>query len=78
MVSKRVFGFQRAFNLVSAKFMIVSLWQVPDKSTSELMVHFYEFYLKGFSKEESLKKAQDTIKSKYQSPYYWAGFVLIE
>jgi CHAT domain-containing protein len=42
------------------------------------MVHFYEFYLKGFSKEESLKKAQDFIKSKYQSPYYWAGFVLIE
>lgn len=73
-----VFGLQRAFKLAGAKSMIVSLWQVPDQSTSELMVHFYEFYLKGFSKKESLKKAQEIIKSKYQSPYYWAGFMLIE
>ena len=73
-----VFGLQRAFKLAGAKSMIVSLWQVPDQSTSELMVHFYEFYLKGFSKKESLKKAQAIIKSKYQSPYYWAGFMLIE
>lgn len=73
-----VFGLQRAFKLAGAKSMIVSLWQVPDQSTSELMVHFYEFYLKGFSKKESLKKAQNIIKSKYQSPYYWAGFMLIE
>jgi CHAT domain-containing protein len=73
-----VFGLQRAFKLAKAKSMIVSLWQVPDQSTSELMVPFYEFYLKGFSKKESLKKARDIIKSKYQSPYYWAGFMLIE
>lgn len=76
--SEGVFGLQRAFKLAGAKSMIVSLWQVPDKSTSELMVHFYEFYLKGFSKKESLKKAQNIIKSKYQLPYYWAGFVLLE
>lgn len=73
-----VFGLRRAFKLAGVKSMIVSLWQVPDQSTSELMVHFYEFYLKGFSKKESLKKAQEIIKSKYQSPYYWAGFMLIE
>jgi CHAT domain-containing protein len=42
------------------------------------MVHFYEFYLKGFSKKESFIKAQNKIKKKYQSPYYWAGFMLIE
>lgn len=72
-----VFGLQRAFKLAGAKSMIVSLWQVPDQSTSELMVHFYEFYLKGFSKKESIKKAQNIIKSKYQSPYFWAGFMLI-
>lgn len=73
-----VFGLQRAFKLAGAKSMIVSLWQVPDQSTSELMVYFYEFYLKGFSKKVSLKKAQEIIKSKYKSPYYWAGFMLIE
>lgn len=76
--SEGVFGLQRAFKLAGAKSMIVSLWQVPDKSTSELMVHFYEFYLKGFSKKESLLKAQNEIKRKYKFPYYWGGFMLIE
>ncbi len=76
--SEGVFGLQRAFKLAGVKSMIVSLWQVPDKSTSELMVHFYEFYLDGFSKKEALKKAQNIIKDKYKSPFYLAGFVLIE
>lgn len=76
--SEGVFGLQRAFKLAGAKSMIVSLWQVPDKSTSELMVHFYEFYLNGFSKKESLLKAQNEIKRKYKLPYYWGGFMLIE
>lgn len=73
-----VFGLQRAFKLAGAKSMIVSLWQVPDQSTSELMVHFYEFYLKGYSKKESLLKAQNDIEKKYKQPFYWAGFMLIE
>jgi CHAT domain-containing protein len=73
-----VFGLQRAFKLAGAKSMIVSLWQVPDQSTSELMVHFYEFYLKGFSKKESLINAQNEIKKKYKQPFYWAGFMLIK
>jgi CHAT domain-containing protein len=73
-----VFGLQRVFKLAGAKSMIVSLWQVPDQSTSELMVHFYEFYLNGFSKKESLVKAQNEIKKKYKLPFFWAGFMLIE
>lgn len=73
-----VFGLQRAFKLAGVKSAIVSLWQVSDKPTSELMVCFYKFYLNGFSKKESLRKAQDEIKKKYKSPFYWAGFMLIE
>lgn len=73
-----VFGLQRAFKLAGAKSMIVSLWQVPDKSTSELMIHFYDFYLNGSSKKEALKKSQELIKKKFSNPYYWAGFVLLE
>lgn len=76
--SEGVFGLQRAFKLAGAKSMIVSLWQVPDKSTSELMIHFYNYYLKGNTKRESLLKAQEDIKDKYKLPFYWAGFTLIE
>lgn len=76
--SEGVFGLQRAFRMAGAKSLIVSLWQVPDHSTSELMVHFYKFYLNGFSKKEALGKAQSEIKKKYKLPFYWGGFILIE
>ena len=73
-----IFGLQRAFKMAGTKSMIVSLWEVPDKSTSELMVSFYKYYLNGFSKKESLIKAQNEIKIKYKLPFYWAGFMLVE
>jgi CHAT domain-containing protein len=76
--SEGVFGLQRAFKLAGVKSLIVSLWQVPDKQTSELMYKFYFYYLEGDSKREALRKAQDDIRSKYINPYYWAGFELIE
>ena len=76
--SEGVFGLQRAFKLAGVKSLIVSLWQVPDKETSELMYKFYFYYLKGDSKRKSLQKAQSDIRSKYINPYYWAGFELIE
>jgi len=76
--SEGVFGLQRAFKLAGAKSLIVSLWQVPDKQTAELMLKFYNFYLDGHSKTEALKKAQNSIRKEYPNPYYWAGFELIQ
>lgn len=76
--SEGVFGLQRAFKLAGAKSLIVSLWQVPDKQTAELMLKFYDYYLSGSSKTEALKKAQNDIKKSYSNPYFWAGFELIQ
>lgn len=76
--SEGVFGLQRAFKLAGVKSLIVSLWQVPDKQTSELMLKFYNYYLNGSSKTNALKDAQNDIKKKHPNPYFWAGFELIE
>lgn len=76
--SEGVFGLQRAFKLSGVHSLIVSLWQVPDKQTSELMAQFYHFYLNGIPKNEALKKAQMEIRKKYPEPFNWAGFVLLE
>ena len=72
-----VFGLQRAFKLAGAKNMIMSLWQVPDKETVELMTIFYSHKLNGMSIYESFNKAKNAMRKKY-APYYWAAFVLIE
>jgi len=77
--SEGVYGLQRAFRIAGAKFLIVSLWQVPDTQTQELMRLFYENWL---DKQESLRDAfnhaQQTMREQEPNPYIWAGFVLIE
>lgn len=72
-----VYGLQRAFKLAGVKNIILSLWQVPDKETAELMTIFYNNYLSGKSINESFNLAQQSLRKKY-SPYYWAAFILIE
>lgn len=76
--SEGVFGLQRAFKLGGAKSLIVSLWQVPDEETAELMISFYDYYLSGETKFNALKKAQNDIRKNNPNPFFWAGFELIE
>ncbi|MEM7367967.1 MAG: CHAT domain-containing tetratricopeptide repeat protein [Bacteroidota bacterium] len=73
-----VYGLQRAFKIAGAKYILMSLWQVPDQATQELMVVFYEKWLGGMEIRAALQEAQKQIRQKYKEPYYWAGFVLVE
>ena len=75
--SEGVFGLQRAFKMAGVKKMIVSLWQVPDKETAELMTAFYTSWLKGKNVNDAFYQAQADMRKKY-SPFYWAAFVLVE
>jgi len=77
--SEGVFGLQRAFKMAGARYLIMSLWQVPDFQTQDLMVTFYSRWLEGkMTIPEAFKVAQQEMKEKYQNPYFWAGFVLME
>lgn len=72
-----VLGLQRAFKLAGVKQLILSLWRVRDKETTELMMLFYRNWLSGQTVREALRKAQLTMRKKYP-PFYWAGFVVVE
>ncbi|MFN0215944.1 MAG: tetratricopeptide repeat protein [Saprospiraceae bacterium] len=75
-----VYGLQRAFKIAGAKYLIMSLWQVNDQKTRELMVEFYRQYL-DYNRPvpEAFWLAQQAMRAKYPgSPYVWAGFVLVE
>jgi CHAT domain-containing protein len=74
-----VYGLQRAFKIAGVKNIIMSLWQVPDQHTAELMVMFYDNWLnKKMSIRKALLAAQNSMRDKKLEPYYWAGFVLLE
>lgn len=75
--SEGVFGLQRAFKMAGVKNIIMSLWKVPDTQTAELFDIFYSECFAGKTIHESFQSAQSQMKAKY-SPYYWAGFVLLE
>ncbi|MBK9190680.1 MAG: CHAT domain-containing protein [Crocinitomicaceae bacterium] len=75
--SEGVFGLQRAFKMAGVKYLIMSLWQVPDKETSEFMILFYKNLIKEKDIPVAFQKTQKAIREKYD-PYYWGAFVLIE
>jgi CHAT domain-containing protein len=77
--SEGVYGLQRAFKIAGAKNVVMSLWQVPDAATRNLMELFYNYYLvKHLSIRESFYRAVNDVKRKDDNPYLWAGFVLVE
>jgi len=72
-------GLTRGFMYAGASSVVASLWKVDDEATAELMRLFYGYMLRdGLSPAAALRKAQVTMsqQKRWQSPYYWAGFVI--
>jgi CHAT domain-containing protein len=72
-------GLVRGFMYAGSARVVASMWDVNDKSTAELMKRFYQGMLKdGLRPAAALRAAQVSMwkDRKWQSPYYWAGFVI--
>ena len=82
-----IIGLTRALLYAGAKNLMVSLWQVSDQSTSDLMIDFYKNLL---SKKSSrlpntarfaplLQQAKLKMisEAKFAHPFYWSPFILI-
>ena len=74
-----VFGLQRAFKQAGAQTIIMSLWPVNDNATQLLMTEFYRNWITNHqSKREAFRNAQNTVRSQYPEPVYWAGFIMLD
>ena len=74
-----IIGLTRGFMSAGASGVIASLWKVDDDATAELMKLFYEgMFQKGLLPASALREAQLAMskQKRWQSPYYWAGFVI--
>ncbi|MBM4344517.1 MAG: CHAT domain-containing protein [Deltaproteobacteria bacterium] len=80
-----VFGLRRALALAGVHGALMSLWQVADRETADLMGHFWRDLAgcKGptcqpyrvLARAQAAMRAQLTKAGRPAHPYYWAGFV---
>jgi CHAT domain-containing protein/Tfp pilus assembly protein PilF len=71
-------GLTRGFMYAGASRIIVSMWNVSDKGTADLMSRLYKGMIKdGLRPTAALRAAQIELwkQKQWQSPYYWAAFV---
>jgi CHAT domain-containing protein len=76
-------GLTRAFLQAGSNSVLATLWEVDDRSTVGLMKGFYTHLEESGVNDDkavALAEAQRSLRSskKYQHPYYWAPFVLVE
>lgn len=72
-----VYGLRRAFTLAGTETLMMSLWEVSDVVTRELMMNYYKNLKNGMERGESLRQVQlQMLKKKgREHPFYWAAFI---
>jgi tetratricopeptide (TPR) repeat protein len=70
-------GLQRGLFYAGATSLLLSLWDVHDRSTAELMQEFYKNYIHTGDMAASLQTAMRSLRQQNPHPYYWAPFVLV-
>jgi CHAT domain-containing protein len=60
--------------------VLVSLWQMSDTTTADLMIGFSDRMLRGESKAAALREVKRELirrNPEYAKPRYWAPFILV-
>lgn len=81
VTAEGVFGLQRAFKKAGVGTIIMSLWKVDDKVTSEFMTTFYEHLAdknNAWNKRKAFEEAKEIIRKKHPDPFHWAAFVMLD
>ena len=70
-------GLQRGLFCAGATTLLLSLWDVHDQSTAQLMQHFYRDYIRTNDMAGALQRAMQQLRRQNPHPYFWAPFVLV-
>ena len=76
-----VMSLARGFVYAGTPSIVMSLWEVEDKSGAELMKNFYKNLLRGQSKSEAMRNAKLTgiknARPENSHPFFWSSFVVM-
>lgn len=70
-------GLIRGLLYAGAQSLLLTLWNVQDRSTADFMTYFYRRFQAEADKAPALQGAMQELRQQYPHPYYWAPFVLI-
>jgi CHAT domain-containing protein len=70
-------GLTRGLLHAGARALLLSLWDVHDRSTAEFMRAFYVHWNTNGGKAEAVRAAMLEVRERYPHPYHWAPFALI-
>ncbi|NUQ72741.1 MAG: CHAT domain-containing protein [Polyangiaceae bacterium] len=74
-----VFSLRRALVEAGAATQVMSLWEVDDEATKQLMSSYYEkLFKQGKGRTQALREVQYTMASQKSTkhPFYWAAFIV--
>lgn len=69
-------GLIRGLLAAGAQCLLLSLWDVNDASSAQLMRLFYSRLQGGETKAQALRGAMQGLREEYPHPFYWAPFFL--
>jgi CHAT domain-containing protein/Tfp pilus assembly protein PilF len=72
-----VYGLRRALVLAGVESQVMSLWQVSDEATRDLMVAYYQRLQAGEGRTDALRQVQLSMLRgpAWQHPFFWASFI---
>ena len=73
-----VYGLRRALVMAGAESQLMTLWQVSDRATRDLMTSYYEKLAHGRGRADALRDVQLEMlrQPARHHPYYWGSFIL--
>lgn len=73
-----IVGLTEGFLFAGSRAVLVSLWNIADRSTARFMDNFYSHLREGKTPSRALQEAKrEMIRSPDGHPFHWAAFVLI-
>jgi CHAT domain-containing protein len=70
-------GLVRGLLHAGGESLLLSLWDVHDRTTSEFMKYFYSNYSANKNNVAALQSAMGEIRQRLPHPYFWAPFKLV-